>query len=105
MAGLIAEPIDVESIMKNGVSGFKLVMEVKGISQKAVKGRITGRLAGKYPLKANKVEVMSISSIGKDKSRGLTEFRVETFIPLEAFTVNNITQKVTDIFDDVGMGI
>lgn len=93
--------IDVESTTKDGEPGFKVVHKTNGISRKAVKGRINGRMTAKYPLKAGAIENISIRPVEGDKEFGLNTFRVETFIPFSGFVEEAITDKITDLFEDV----
>lgn len=89
----------VEEFTYFGEPGFKLSYEYTGLSGQAVKGRAVGRLASKYPLKANKIKVLKNQPVDTD---GVTKvFDVEMFVPLDGIEDNRGVEAIRSLIQQL----
>lgn len=89
----------VTNFTHQGEPGFKLSYEAAGLSAKAVAGRLTGRMVSKYPLKANRIEVLSVSEA--DSSGVVNEFVIDIFVPNSGIQNNAGVNAIKDLVASV----
>lgn len=76
----------VEEASRNGEPGFEVTYRASGVNLRSITGRLTGRLATKYPLKANKIERASWEEL--DTSGVTDSYRITLFVPIDGIEDN-----------------